>query len=87
MDMKYRHLATGIVIGIAIVGCIAGVVGEPEKADEGRFQLQLMQPMASGAHSHAGSFLVLDTETGTAISWRHGESEPLAIHNFYQEGQ
>ena len=82
MNAKYRYLAIGMVIGIAVVGCIAGVITDPEKVDEGRFEFHLMHPMSVGSDRN---FVVLDSQTGTAISWQHGNSEPQAVHPFYEE--
>ena len=73
--MDKRSIAIGILIGIAIVGCLAAIEG-PEKTDEGRYQV------IDSISSSYLSFLILDTEDGTV---NHHTSAGTTVFPFYHD--
>lgn len=60
--MNRKALAIGVLIGIAIVGCIAATTIETQGQ---RFQLISVGSFGSLGASNSAHFAILDTQTGT----------------------
>ncbi len=83
MKLNRFSFVLGIAFALILVGCMVAATNVNNSAGA-RFELHLMTPHASSS-AYSTGFIVLDTQTGTAISWRHGDPNPKAVHNFYQE--
>ena len=83
MKLNRFSFALGIAFALILVGCMVAATNVNNSAGA-RFEFHLMAP-ANNSGGTYDAFVVLDTQTGTAISWNHGYSEPKAVHNFYQE--
>ncbi len=91
MKLNGFSVAVGVLFALLVVGCMVAVTNT-NGSTGARFEFHLMHPDrtygggSSSSADESGRFVVFDTESGTAISWQHGDSTPLAVHNFYEEG-
>ncbi|MFP4502434.1 MAG: hypothetical protein ACLFTT_15670 [Candidatus Hydrogenedentota bacterium] len=91
MKLNSFSVAVGVLFALLVVGCMVAVTNT-NGSTGARFEFHLMNPDRvfggnSGSNSRdTGRFIVFDTESGTAISWQHGDSTPLAVQSFYEGG-
>lgn len=86
MQLNSKSFVCGIAAALLILGCMTAVVIEKTPNDDKRFELHLLSPHSAGPISYA-PYVVLDTQTGTAVSWRVNSSEPMAVQHFFEPNE